>query len=117
MPKLALTRTIKPVKSDRPISRWPYSTRKLVIGAMAGVVKIEKIMEGLCRLEEADDGEVGHKDLMRSGPEKRPRHSETEKQDECLIHTGVNHRRRSCEWADFPLGITSRYPATTAALI
>ena len=41
-PKAADTRTISPVNSDSPISRWPYSTRKVVIGAMVGVVKAAK---------------------------------------------------------------------------
>ena len=41
-PKLADTRTIKPVSSDKPISRWPYSTMKVVIGAMVGVVNMAK---------------------------------------------------------------------------
>ena len=42
IPKVALMRTIRPVSNERPINRWPYSTRKVVTGAIVGVVKMAK---------------------------------------------------------------------------
>ena len=39
------------------MSRWPYSTRKVVIGAMAGVVEHrEQIVESLGVAQKADHG-------------------------------------------------------------
>ena len=38
IPNGALTRTSRPEISDRPISRWPYSTRNVSTGRITGEV-------------------------------------------------------------------------------
>jgi hypothetical protein len=37
-PNVALTRTMRPTSSDSPMSRCPYATRSVMIGAHVGVV-------------------------------------------------------------------------------
>src|SRR5664279_6324947 len=91
-PKAALMRTMKPVSNDSPISRWPYSTRKVVTGAIARVVNTTKTSWNvLVWLRKPTTLKLGTKDLMRGRIEKRPRHQKTKIENDAFLDRCIRH--------------------------